>query len=234
MSSERYMGDGALEIMSKDAPNRNKSIEKLIVKNLKLDEASQLLKILEFGAGKGEFILRFLSRKNLELIAIEIDPIYKKNLSGNVKVFDSIEEIPGLLDCIYLIDVLEHLENDQFYLNRFYEKLKTGGRLFIYVPARMELFSLFDKKIGHFRRYTLTELKNKTTIAGFSIEKICYHELLGYLASGFNKLINKNADLNRSAVKIYDKYLIPITNVIEKIIPVPIGKSIYLSAIRKD
>ncbi len=234
MSSKRYSGDDALEIMSRDAPNRNKSIEKLIVKNLKLDEASQLLKVLEFGAGKGEFILRFLSMKKLELFAVEIDPIYKKNLSGNVKVFDSIGEVPGLMDCIYLIDVLEHLENDQFYLNRFYEKLKIGGRLFIYVPARMELYSPFDKKIGHYRRYLLKELKDKTTIAGFTIEKIRYHDLLGYLASWINKLINKNGDLNRSAVKMYDNYLIPITNFIEKYIPVPIGKSIYLTAIRKD
>ena len=132
MSSKRYSGDDALEIMSRDAPNRNKSIEKLIVKNLKLDEASQLLKVLEFGAGKGEFILRFLSMKKLELFAVEIDPIYKKNLSGNVKVFDSIGEVPGLMDCIYLIDVLEHLENDQFYLNRLIyitNKIMNEGKI---------------------------------------------------------------------------------------------------------
>ena len=234
MNTTQYTGDDVLDIMSRYAPNRNRSIEKLIVKNLKLDKFNHPAKILEFGAGAGEFITRFISRKNLELFAVEIDPTYIKNLSNKVKVFNSIDEVPAELDCIYLIDVLEHLENDQFFLNRFYEKLKKGGRLFIYVPARMELYSPFDKKIGHFRRYTLKELKDKTVKAGFTIEIIRYHELLGYAASWINKLFSNSADLNPSAVKIYDRFLVPATNFLEKIISVPVGKSIYLSAIRKD
>ena len=234
MSSNQYTGVDALEVMSRYAPNRNRSIEKLIVKNLKFDETSKSLKILEFGAGKGEFILRFISRKNLELFAVEIDPSFIKDLSAKVKVFNSIDEVPEGLDCIYLIDVLEHLENDQFILNCFYKKLNDCGRIFIYVPARMELFSPFDKRIGHFRRYDIKELKDKAEKAGFTIEDIRYHELLGYAASWINKLFNKNADLNSSAVKIYDSFLVPATNFIEKFITVPIGKSIYLSAIRKD
>ena len=234
MSSYHYTGVDALEVMSKYAPNHNQSIEKLLIKNLKFDESSQSLKILEFGAGKGEFILRFISRKNLELFAVEIDPKFIKDLSNKIKVFRSIDEVPDGLDCIYLIDVLEHLENDQFILNCFYKKLKKGGRIFIYVPARMELFSSFDKKIGHFRRYEIDELKDKTEKAGFTIEIIRYHELLGYAASWLNKhLINKE-DLNPSAVKFYDRFLVPITNFMEKFMTVPVGKSIYLSAIRKE
>ena len=121
MSSYHYTGVDALEVMSKYAPNHNQSIEKLLIKNLKFDESSQSLKILEFGAGKGEFILRFISRKNLELFAVEIDPKFIKDLSNKIKVFRSIDEVPDGLDCIYLIDVLEHLENDQFILNCFYK-----------------------------------------------------------------------------------------------------------------
>ena len=233
MKSIKYSGDAVLDIISLHAPNRNRSIEKLIVKNLKLDDIDRSVKILEFGAGKGEFIRRFISRNNLELFAVEIDPSYVKNLSTIVKVFNSMDEVSVELDCIYLIDVLEHLENDQFFLNQFYEKLKVGGRLFIYVPARMELYSSFDKKIGHFRRYSLKELKAKAMAAGFTIETLRYHELFGYAALWINKLFIKNEDLNSSAVKLYDKFLVPVTNFIEKFITVPIGKSIYLSA-RKE
>lgn len=233
MSLNQYSGNDVLDTMSKYAPNRNKSIEKLIVKNLKLDDIDQPVKILEFGAGKGEFIRRFICRKNLNLFAVEIDNSYAKSLSSIVKVFNSMDEVSIELDCIYLIDVLEHLENDQLFLNQFYDKLKVGGRLFIYVPARMELYSAFDKKIGHFRRYSLKELKAKTMAAGFTIETLRYHELFGYAALWINKLLSKNADLNSSAVKLYDKFLVPATNFIEKFINVPIGKSIYLSA-RKE
>ena len=234
MNSIKYSGDAVLDIISLHAPNRNRSIEKLIVKYLKLDDIDKRIRILEFGAGKGEFIRRFISRKNLELFAVEVDGSYLKNLSSIVKVFNSVDEISVELDCIYLIDVLEHLENDQFYLNQFYDRLKVGGRLFIYVPARMELYSAFDKKIGHFRRYTLKELRAKTMAAGFTIEEIRYHEFLGYGASWINKLIGNNGELIPSAVKLYDKFVVPLTNFIEKFIPAPIGKSIYLSAIRKE
>ena len=230
MNSVKYSGDTVLDIISLHAPNRNRSIEKLIVENLKLDVYNQTMKILEFGAGKGEFIRRFIPRKNLNLFAVEIDTSYVKSLSSIVKVFNSMDEVSVELDCIYLIDVLEHLENDQFFLKQFYDKLKVGGRLFIYVPARMELYSSFDKKIGHFRRYTLKELRTKATAEGFTIEELRYHELLGYGASWINKLFGNNGDLNPTAVKMYDKILVPLTNFIEKLIPVPIGKSIYLSA----
>ena len=234
MNDFHYTGDDALTILSQHAPNRNHSIEKLIIKYLKLNEANSSLKILDFGAGKGEFILRLLNHKNLELFAVEPNPKYNEALSKKVKVFNSIEEVPGEMDCIYLIDVLEHIENDEDYLKLFYDKLKIGGRLFIYVPARMELYSSFDKRIGHFRRYSLNELKTKTQKAGFKIEKIRYHELLGYFASWSNKIFSGSSDLNPTAVKIYDKILVPITNFIERFIRFPVGKSIYMSAIRKE
>ena len=233
MSSTIYTGDDVLDIMSRYAPNRNKSIERLITSHLKLDELNGPTKILEFGAGKGEFIGRFTSRKNLELLAVEIDPTYLKNLSEKVIVYNSIEKVPSGLDCIYLIDVLEHLEDDRFYLKKFHDKLKSGGRLFIYVPARMELYTSFDKEIGHFKRYTLKELRSKVVEAGFKIDEIHYHEFLGYIAMWINKIIRNKHSLNPSLVKIYDKVLVPVTNFFERIIPAPIGKSIYLSAIRK-
>jgi SAM-dependent methyltransferase len=234
MDSSKYIGDDVLDIMTKYAPNRNRYIEKLIVKNLKFDTLISKSKVLEFGAGKGEFIFRFLSRKNLDLYAVELDTSYKNELSSKVKVFQSIDDIKEQMDCIYLIDVLEHMEDDELIIRKFYDKLKPGGRLFIYIPARMELYSLFDEKIGHFRRYSLKEIKRKTDKAGFIIEVARYHELLGYFASFYNKIFGKKGELNVKAVGLYDKFLVPSTNFIEKYIPVPIGKSIYLSAIRKD
>ena len=233
MTDSKYTGDDVLDIMSKYAPNRNKSIEKLITSYLKFDTIGGPAKVLEFGAGKGEFINRFIPRKNLELLAVEIDQSYLINLSEKVRVYDSIEKVPVGLNCIYLIDVLEHLEDDKYFLKRFHDKLKSGGRIFIYVPARMELYTSFDKKIGHFRRYTMKELKNKVSEAGFEIEIARYHELLGYVASWLNKISGDSPNLNPTSVKIYDKVLVPITNFFERIIPTPIGKSIYLLARKK-
>ena len=231
MTIEQYEGDGVLDIMEKHAPNRNASVEKLISLHLKLDGPTHL-RILEFGAGKGEFIKRLIVRKNIEIEAVETDLSNIDTLSKTVKVYSSIDDVPEGLDCIYLIDVLEHLENDSYFLKSFFTKLKKNGRLFIYVPARMELYSEFDKKIGHYRRYTKKELKDKVIEAGFTLEVIRYHEVLGYFASMVNKITGGSPDLNVKAVKFYDKILVPSTNFIEKYIKVPVGKSLYLLATR--
>lgn len=231
MNETKYSGDDVLDVMSKHAVNRNNAIADIITRNLKLNEAAPGSRILEFGAGKGEFINRFTTW-NLDLSAVEIDPDYLKNLASSVKAYGDIKDVPPGLDAIYLIDVLEHLEDDRYFLKEFFTKLKTGGRIFIYVPARMELYSDFDKKIGHFRRYTIGDLKGKVLEAGFKIEDVRYHELLGYFASMLNKITSKNADLNPSSVKVYDKFLVPPTNFLEKFVKPPFGKSIYLTAIR--
>ena len=233
MTETKYSGDDVLDVMSKHAINRNNAIADIITRNLKLKDAPPGSRILEFGAGRGEFINRF-TNSNLDLSAVEIDPDYLKKFSSTVKAYGDINDVPPALDAIYLIDVLEHLEDDRYFLKQFYSKLKSGGRLFIYVPARMELYSDFDKKIGHFRRYTIGELKEKVLQAGFKIEDVRYHELLGYFASMLNKFTSKSADLNPSSVKAYDKFLVPPTNFLEKFVKPPFGKSIYLTATREN
>jgi len=233
-----YTGDDVLDVMGQFAQNRHKSVEKLIAKHLRFDELSvqQPQKILEFGAGKGEFINRFTGTQGLDTYVVELDDNYRHQLGQNHKAFKDITEIhDDSLDGIYLIDVLEHLEDDRAFLKSFFQKLKKGGRLFIYVPARMELFSAFDTKIGHFRRYHKKELKNKVKEAGFEVQSIRYHEILGYFAAYFNKLFSKanDGDLNADAVKIYDKVLVPTTNAFEKVVNPPIGKSLYISAVKQ-
>lgn len=232
-----YTGDDVLDVMSQFAKRRNRSVERLIIKHLMLDrmDVEGPLKILEFGAGKGEFIHRFISNKKLETWVVELDDAYRTELAKHHNAFKDIAEIPdNHLDGIFLIDVLEHLNEDELFLMQFYQKLKPGGRLFIYVPARMELFSAFDKKIGHVRRYHKKELREKAEKAGFCIETLRYHEILGYFAAWFNKLFSKANDgqLHAGAVAIYDRFLVPPTNWLERWVAPPIGKSLYVGGRR--
>ena len=104
--------------------------------------------------------------------------------------------------------------------------------MFVYVPARKELYAAFDKKIGHFRRYSLNELKLKVKDAGFEIYISRYHEFLGYFASALNKIFNRDGNLNPKAVKMYDNLLVPATNFIERFVRVPIGKSVYVAGMK--
>jgi len=226
----KYSGNKVLGVMSKYAKNRNKIIFSLILDSFNLSPESKT--ILEFGAGKGEFINRFLKYKNIATYAIEIDKDYRKILNAKHKTYEKTYQLDRKMNFIFCIDVLEHIKNDEACLINLFHILKKEGRLFLYVPARPELYSRFDKYIGHHRRYTLDELRSRVINAGFSIEKIYYHEFLGYFASIFNKLTSRG-ELNPRAVQIYDKYIFPVSIFIERLFQCPFGKSIILLA-KKD
>jgi SAM-dependent methyltransferase len=212
-----YQGDRVLDAMSKYAINRNNLIEREIAIAFDFDKLHSVKKILEFGAGKGEFINRFCKYENLKTFSVEPNLSYVNILKQNHITHTSLPLFTERFDYIFTIDVLEHIENDLESLQQIYEALIPGGKLFIYVPARSELYSAFDKSIGHFRRYSKLDLTNKVTKAGFKIEKIRYHDFLGYFAAYYNKFFSrKNSDLNRHAVRIYDNLLVSFSNIIEK------------------
>lgn len=102
--------------------------------------------------------------------------------------------------------------------------------LFIYVPARMELYSNFDKKVGHVRRYNKKTLLRKVCDAHLKVDTIRYHEFIGYFAAYYNRFISNDGILNPKAVSFYDTFFVPVTNRIERFINMPIGKSLYVIA----
>src|SRR6185436_18923690 len=82
-------------------------------------------------------------------------------------------------DSIIYVNVLEHVENDAEELASVHDALAPEGRIFIFVPALPALYGNFDKEVGHFRRYTKTDLETKSRQAGFRILKSSYFDLAG-------------------------------------------------------
>ena len=77
-------------------------------------------------------------------------------------------------DCVVLLDVVEHVPDPIRALQNAYECLKTGGFLFVTVPAYQWLFSQWDEHLGRYRRYTTELLKQHATKAGFETKKLTY------------------------------------------------------------
>ena len=65
-------------------------------------------------------------------------------------------------------EVLEHLENDRQALIEMSRILKTpNGSLIITVPHRKRYFGFDDRYVHHYRRYELSEIKQRLHSAGF-------------------------------------------------------------------
>ena len=76
---------------------------------------------------------------------------------GRLFVYDILDQDPSMLgqyDAVFLLDVIEHIEDDTAFLIAALQHLRPGGLIIVNVPASMLFFSDYDRVAGHVRRYT--------------------------------------------------------------------------------
>jgi SAM-dependent methyltransferase len=73
------------------------------------------------------------------------------------------------VDGIVLLNVLEHIENDETALSHVGRILKPNGIAVIEVPAGPNLYDVYDKLLFHYRRYSMRDLVGKVMRSGLEI-----------------------------------------------------------------
>jgi SAM-dependent methyltransferase len=195
--------------------------------------------ILEFGAGTGFLAELFRSQYQIEPDCIELDPsLVTLVKSKQFRCFQFLRETSQDYAAIYTSNVLEHIEDDEAILRELYDSLIPGGVIGIYVPAHPILYSMMDKEIGHIRRYTRSELKNKVQDAGFTIQSLTYDDFIGFFASLFVKIVGyKNgAKLgSKNSLIFYDKIIYPVSRTLDFVgFRHILGKNLILVAIKTN
>lgn len=69
------------------------------------------------------------------------------------------EELRGKFNVILLFDVLEHISDEDSFLDALLFHLAPQGKLIINVPAGRWAFSEYDTAAGHVRRYAVKDLR---------------------------------------------------------------------------
>ena len=77
-------------------------------------------------------------------------------------------------DSIYLLDVLEHIDDQVAILKSAQNYLTQSGKILVTVPAFEFLWSPHDEFVHHVRRYTKAGLKRVLVDAGYKVERISY------------------------------------------------------------
>lgn len=198
-------------------------------------------RIVEVGAGSGSLTKMLLKSNPNELYQIEPsaemfkllnsrDETLPKRHMGFLSDVEANIESP---DTFVYVNVFEHIEDDGNELNLVNSKLEKGGHICIFVPALSFLYSDFDKKIDHYRRYSKKDLERKCRDAGFEIVVSRYFDLFGIAPWYIRFIIFKSQNLSSASVKLYDKFVFPILGKIESLISPPIGKNILLVGRKK-
>ena len=128
----------------------------------------------DVGAGDMHFTNKLTDLTQKEIFAVDIN--YKNiHKQQNIITLNSICDIPdNSVDILFLLDVLEHIENENNFLQKVSKKLKRDGFLILTVPAYNFLFSPHDVFLKHYRRYSLKKLIKLLKITNLEIENNFY------------------------------------------------------------
>ena len=94
---------------------------------------------------------------------------------GQLFVYNILDQKPSLLGCydaVFLLDVIEHIDDDSMFLRAALRHLRPGGLVAVNVPANMLLFSDYDRAAGHVRRYAPGGLRKLLESCGVEIQTV--------------------------------------------------------------
>jgi len=176
-------------------------------------------RVLEIGAGIGN-LTRVLIPRVKCYVAADIDGEHLARLATrfqhrhnlHVRHCDlanpaDFSDFAASMDTVVCLNVLEHIEDDRQGLRNIHSALRKGGRAIVLVPHGQEIFGTLDVALGHYRRYSHQELKEKMEGAGFRVDKILEFNRItrpGWYVSG--KLLNRTT-FSALQMKVFDRFV---------------------------
>lgn len=219
-----YTGLDILQALE-NATNYNALLTDLILESAHDDRS-----MLDFGAGVGTFA-KLLRRDGIEVTCLENDPYLAEQLaSQDFSTLTQLEQLQNeSLHFVFSLNVFEHIEDDANALRILAQKLRAGGKLFVYVPAFECLWTSLDDKVKHYRRYRRRGLAKLAESAGLRVCGSSYVDSLGFVAALVFKLIgNKQGDLTPRSISFYDRYIIPPSKFLDRFFHPLFGKNVYV------
>ncbi len=140
-------------------------------------------RVLEVGCGTGHNLAmlgRFGRVDALELDAparaLAAERLGRPVGDAPLPALDGVER--GAYDLVALLDVLEHVEDDEAALMGVAGCLAPGGAVLLTVPANPWMWTVHDEHHHHHRRYTARSLANVIRCAGLRVDALTHFNTL--------------------------------------------------------
>jgi len=193
--------------------------------------------ILDLGCGTGIFLVYLKSRGFTNLAGVEPSERLRKQFRD--AAIPVHKEIPSgeTFDAVFMLDVLEHIADDEGTLVKVHGLLRPAGRFLMSVPAHPFLWGPHDESNQHHRRYRKRELRDKLIAAGFEIDRLSYWNMfcfpvacaVRWLRIGEDK---ESGDLELGAplaLRLYG-WVLRLENLLLRCFGLPVGMSLIATA----
>jgi SAM-dependent methyltransferase len=175
--------------------------------------------VMEIGAGIGNLTRCLVPRTN-RYVVTDIDPEHLARLASrfqhrpNVQIrfadlsrAENFKEFTGQIDSVVCLNVLEHIEDDLAGLRNIHSALCSGGRAIVLVPHGQEIFGTLDAALGHYRRYSEPELRNRMEQTGFQVEQVIMFNRISRPAWYISGKVFRRTNLGRRQMRLFDRFV---------------------------
>jgi len=134
----------------------------------------------EVGCGHGILQRQVEQQYGRELTGFDLNENgLKHNLSKfsrvcSYDIHQRLEPLRARFDLVFLWDVLEHISNEDKFLQALVFHMAPGGRLVVNVPAGEWAYSGYDRAAGHVRRYSIHTLRKVAERNQLDLKKWSY------------------------------------------------------------
>jgi hypothetical protein len=136
--------------------------------------------IAEIGCGHGLLQRQIEDTYGRDVTGFDLNEYaLKQNVSrrGSVVCYDIFQKNPVLqsrFELIFLFDVLEHITEEDSFLEAILFHLARKGKIILNVPAGQWAYSAYDVAAGHVRRYSITTLRGTAARSNLRVQAWSY------------------------------------------------------------
>jgi protein-L-isoaspartate O-methyltransferase len=146
---------------------------------------------------------------------------------ATVEALDEKRLAAAPFDTVILMNVLEHIKDDEGVLHRLKERLSPTGRIVVLVPAGPWAFGAAYERLGHYRRYSKRSARDLMARLGLEVAALRYYNFIG-IWGWWNAKVARGQSQDDGQIRLFDRYLVPVISRIEKVLPPPLGQSVLV------
>jgi SAM-dependent methyltransferase len=190
---------------------------------------------LELGSGLGDYAQSWLDAGVPRLTLTELDRSRSEFLRSrfenesriDVRQLDILDPPKAHYSSLVAFNVLEHIEDHVGALRASHRLLVPGGAVIMFVPAFMFAMGRFDRRIGHFRRYTKRTLRAAYEAADLEVETMRYVNAPGLVAWCLAVRLLRWTPGGGPAVQLWDRTMTRAARAVERRVAPPFGQSVF-------